>query len=123
MTTTPKRCDCGHAPSAHSEISTGYGTDHDGKTACYECCAKWDRETMTKEGRHTLYLTKKDGKHEITNWPGSLRFPVLNVRTGRHNMAGKRYTAYFYGPDGKLWSGTRYGDMTEIAHCRRLKTV
>src|SRR3990167_8673081 len=111
--------DCGHPPSEHSEITTGYGTDKDGKKHCYACCADNDRKAMIADGRATLYLIGKPGEHEITNWPGSLRFNPFRVRKGRHNMARTRYDAWFTGPDGKKWHGVQYGENTQIAHCKR----
>jgi hypothetical protein len=88
---------------------------------CYTCCAKHDREQMDRDGRAILYLVKRDDGYHVINWPGSLDFKCHHLKVGRHNMAGKRYTAYFTDHNGRAWSGTQYGDNTEIAHCRRLK--
>jgi hypothetical protein len=41
--------------------------------------------------------------------------------TGRHNIAGVRYDVWFRGPDGHVWWGVQYGDMTQICHCKRTK--
>ena len=112
-----KLCDCGHPPSEHAEFTTGYGTDSDGKTACYACCAEKDKERMIQTGRAVLYLSNR----KITNWPGSLSFDVSHISKGRHNIARTRYDAWFTGPDGKNWHAVQYGDMTQIAHCRRVK--
>ena len=110
--------DCGHPESEHSSITRGYGTMPDGTKHCYDCCANMDRESMIETGKATLYLA--DGK--ITNWPGSLTFPVYGkVRVGRHNMARDRYDASFIGPDGFVWSGTVYGNNTQLFHCKRTK--
>lgn len=144
-----KRLTCGHAPSAHSSITTGYGKDSRGRTYCYACCAKRDVARMVETGRATLYLcsveippegsvpggfASRDGpalipseratlrRWYIKNWPGSLSFPVSFMRTGRHNIAGRRYDAWFTGPDGKHWHAVTYGDMTQIAHCKRIKS-
>ena len=38
--------DCGHQPSKHGKIDTGYGQDREGKTYCYECCAERDKQEM-----------------------------------------------------------------------------
>jgi hypothetical protein len=77
---------------------------------------------MAKDGRTTLY---DDGSHAV-NWTNILRFPITARKTGRHNIAGKRYDVWFDGPDEygtctQLWWGVRYGDNTQILHCRRLK--
>lgn len=109
--------DCGHTPSPHGNITTGYGTTRDGRRECYDCCAARERAAMIATGRATLYLTGD----AVTDWPGKLRFPVGHVRKGRHNMARVRYDFRFSGPDGATWSGVQYGDNTQIAHCRRVK--
>ena len=114
--------DCGHAPSAHSSFTTGYGTDKHGKTFCYACCAENDKAQMVADGKTTLYMVKDDtGNTRITNWPNSLSFPVGHVRKGRHNIARNRYDAWFTGPDGATWHAVQYGDNTQIAHCKRVK--
>lgn len=109
--------DCGHPPSEHSNFTTGYGVDSEGRKHCYACCAERDKAEMIKTGRATLYLSGK----EVSNWPESLKFRVNYVRKGRHNMARVRYDVRFIGPDGKPWHGVQYGDNTQIVHCRRIK--
>ena len=112
--------DCGHEVSSHTEHTTGYGTDSNGKTHCYECCAKQDMDYMQKNGRIALYLVQKDNQYEITNWPGSLRFKAYSVTTGRHNIAGKRYDVWFM-VNGVRWHGIQYGEFNQICHCRKTK--
>ena len=116
--------ECGHAPSEHESPRTGYGVADDGDRYCYECCAERDRAQMEKDGRITLYLIRKETRgerrYEVTNWPGSLIFPVHSVSVGRHNWAGTQTTAYFR-LEGREWIARQYGDGNEVAHCRRLK--
>lgn len=117
--------DCGHAPSPHSSFTTGYGTDPaTGATFCYECAAARDRDAMIVSGRATLYMveggTGKIGLTSVTNWPSSLTFRIHKVNVSRHNIAGRRYDAWFVGPDGFTWHAVTYGDNTQIAHCRRV---
>lgn len=132
----PTILDCGHMPSEHSSITTGYGRDADGKTHCYACCADGDRKRMIEDGKITLYLyddeplgTRAPGQHtnrttaRVTNWPNSLSFPVRHLTKGRHNIAQVRYDVDFVGPDGFWWHGTQYGDWTQIVHCKRTKRV
>jgi len=107
--------DCGHEPSEHSSLTTGYGTDNQGKTLCYACCAERDKDQMIKDGKTILYLTQS----AVTNWPGSLSLPIRGRRTGRHNIAGKKFDVWFNGPDGHVWHGTQYGEMTQLCHCKR----
>lgn len=138
---------CGHPPTETSGIGTGYGKDDQGRTFCYECCAERDREQMRQEGRITLYLTidndatdhngtrlssaREDrafgngrhypGSHKVTNWPGTLSIPATGLKVGRHNIAGRRYDFWFRF-EGSDWHGVQYGDNTQIAHCRRIKS-
>lgn len=115
--------DCGHTPSPHKPFTTGYGITPDGKTHCYTCCAAQDRANMVTTGRATLYLTKdKAGAWQISNWPGSLTFPVARVKTSPRSggFGCQRTDAWFRGPDGNMWHAVNRGD-NQIARCRRLK--
>lgn len=114
-------CDCGHLESEHSKITRGYATDSDGKTWCYDCALERELADMRTSGKATLYLTKdSDGNHIVSNWPGTFKRKVTGYRVGRHNIARKRYDAYF-GFEGYWWHAVSYGDNTEIAHCKRTK--
>ena len=116
METTTEILDCGHEPSEHSEHTTGYGTDKDGKRHCYACCATRDRDAMRRDGRATLYLTGST----LSNWPGSLSFTVRSTRVGRHNIARTR-TDVWFAFEGYWWHGTQYGDNTQLCHCKRTR--
>lgn len=102
-------------------VTTGYGVTADGQKHCFPCCGEVDRAEMIATGRATLYLSGEHISAFVSNWPGTLKFYVQHVSRGRHNIARVRYDFRFTGPDGKEWSGTQYGDDTQIAHCRRLK--
>jgi hypothetical protein len=132
MTSEFKCSICGLIKAEQSEGGTGYAVLADESKVCYECCAILDRDSMIKTGRATLYLTIADyGKRgwlgeryisaSISNWPGTLKFHSNLIKYGRHNMADRRYDVWFYGPDGKTWHGVRYGDNTQICHCKRTK--
>lgn len=108
--------DCGKEKPTQKEGGTGYGKTKDGKVVCYDCCALRDKADMVERGNTTLYLVG----HEVTNWPGTLRFPVTSLRAFRHPFSRHAVMAYFDGPDGSRWSAKNIGD-TQIAHCRRLK--
>ena len=124
--------DCGHAPSPHEAFSTGYGTDSAGKTLCYACCAARDRADMIATGRTALYLQETDGSRvepftsrdrmRVTNWPGSLSFPVTHFRKSRNGggFGSQRTDAWFAGPDGYIWHAVNRGD-NDIARCKRTK--
>ena len=117
---TAKTLDCGHPPSSHSDITTGYGQDSNGRTYCYSCCADRDRADMIETGRATLYLVKRADWHVITNWPSSLEFRAHDVsRSPRGGGFGSQRTdAWFTGPDGFIWHAINRGDM-DLARCRR----
>lgn len=112
--------DCGHPVSEHNDITTGYGVDKDGRKHCYACCAEKDKAYMREHGQIALYLSKTSGKWVVCNWPGSLKFENVYVRTGRHNIAGHRYDTWFKF-EGFWWHGVTYGDNTEVCHCKRTK--
>ena len=104
----------------------GYATvREDGieKKVCYACCGKRDIADMRERGRTVLYLTEREGKPVVTNWPGTLSFPVRYSRKGRHNIAGTRQDVWFTDCDGREWWGVSYGDYTQLCHCKRLKAA
>ena len=110
--------ECGHSESAHSSITVGYGTNSKGERHCYMCCAEQDKATMRADKRIVLYLDTK--ARTVSNWPGSFKLDVSHISEGRHNIAGKRYDAYFMF-EGTRWHGVQYGDMTQLVHCKQLK--
>ena len=120
-------CDeCGEDKVHDSTISTGYGTDADGRKICFDCCAENDRQSMIDNGHSKclpLYLSNREGKCELTNWPGTLRFSIRAHRRNGHNIAGFRTDVWFAGPDGHIWHGVQYGGFTQICHCRRTKQM
>lgn len=114
----PFTCDCGHVESPHSSYTRGFGTDpNTGKTLCLECCAAEDIRIMEEDGRIVLYLTKDT----VTNWPGTLKFPVQYQTKGKHNIARTRYDVWFRDAKKALWHGVQYGEFTQLCHCRRVK--
>lgn len=112
--------DCGHEPTKTNGFGTGYGTDKDGKTHCYQCCANLDREQLTRDGAGMLYLSKDDQGWKVGNWPGTLEFRTGTPRKGRHNIARTRYDVWFRF-DGSLWHGVQYGEMTQVCHVKRTR--
>ena len=101
---------------------SGYGVDRENRKVCHACAAKHDRAAMIRDGRTTLYLCESETRRadRVTNWPGSLSFPVAYWTEGRHNIAGRTITAYFKGPRNTWWSARNVGNNTQIAHCKRL---
>lgn len=73
--------------------------------------------------RDYLYLSKdKDGKWEVTNWPGTFRRPIFNNRPqkGNHNFARTRYDVWFKVGEN-FFHGVQYGDFTQVCHIKCLK--
>jgi hypothetical protein len=100
---------------------TGYGIDKNNNKVCYSCCAEQDKKDMIQNKKTVLYLSKEnDNKWYIVNWPSSLKIPVRNKRTGRHNIAGTQTTAYFCF-NGFWWIGKQYGNFSDICYCKQLK--
>lgn len=114
---------CGQDKPVHKDGGTGYGYNDKEETICYACCGERDKADMQANGKATLYLTMEQGKPAmVSNWPGTLKIEPHHIRVGRHNIAGKRYDAWFTGPDGNPWHGVTYGDNTQICHCKRIKS-
>ena len=107
--------DCGHPKSNSNGISTGYATDKDGRTMCYDCCAANDKIWMDGGNHQVLYLDimSKDlyeTRFKITNWPGTLE--IYPTRVARHKRRYSssgfpidRITVYFTW-NKRHWSGT-----------------
>lgn len=110
-----------------NSITTGYGCNDKHEPVCFACCAETDRKYMQEHGRISLYLigtmSSKGVSHRVCNWPDSLSYPVLHHTTGRHNIAGTRYDVWFKDEVGAYWHGTRYGQNTDVVHCKRVKKL
>ncbi len=109
---------CGKEKQNDSTFTTGYGTDKDGNKHCYDCCGEMDRKEMETASKFILYLNSKE--MSLGNWCGTFKIKLHHIRTGMHNIAGKRYD-YWFKYAGKNWHGTTYGDFTQIAHCKVVK--
>jgi len=108
---------CKESKPVNSSGGTGYAIQENGAKICYKCCAPLDTSYMLNTGKITLYDC---GDRGLTNWPGTLTFKVIRRSSSFHNMAGKRYDVWFMA-DGKAWHGVRYGDNTQLVHCKRTK--
>ena len=129
MTKSVFHCDACKRNLVHdSDFTTGYGVQ-DGLKHCFACCGEFDKDDMAEMvpgDKVYLYLTmEKDdngiGCEHVTNWPGTLKFMVLNSRQGKHNWGLNRYDVWFKDHAGGRWHGVTIGDMTQICHCRKLK--
>lgn len=119
-------CDsCGRTLTNESTFTTGCGTTPDGKKHCYECCAIGDVEYMADNGKWTGYFIEEKNVNggRVTNWPGSLSFPIFagNPSRSKTNWGLWRSDFWFAGPDGFIWHGYQIGHNNEIAHCKRTK--
>lgn len=104
--------------------SAGYGLFWDAgerRTICPDCCAVRERQQMDETGKAILYLCRNtDGQWRVTNYLGTLVYPVQTFRKGRHNVAGTRYDVWFRDHAGRIWHGVQYGEWTELTHCKRI---
>lgn len=114
-------------PIPKESLGTGYATDKDQNKICYACCAIQDKAWMRAHGKITLYLKQlpkplsySEAVGEITNWPGTLTFPVWKIKKSHHNIARYRYDTWFLF-EGYWWHGVQYGDNTQIVHCKKTK--
>ena len=113
-------CDtCGKEKEVPADgIGTGYGVSSDGKKHCYSCCGELDHKEMSEAKKFILYLDMQ--KKTLGNWCGTFKIQLNHIREGRHNIAGKRYDAWFTFA-GKNWHAVQYGNFTQIAHCKVVK--
>ena len=116
--TTCSRCSTGLAGIKHGCQLTPGG---DMNYFCPPCCGDIEKEFMIENGRTTLYLVSDEGDWVVQDFLGVTKFKTAPPRVGRHNLAHNRYDVWFNGPDGFLWHAVRYGDNTEICHCKRTK--
>ena len=124
-TTTCDRCHKVIVPD--SPHTTGYGIRND-QEMCFACCGELDREELYNlpiGGKFILYdCVDHDGNSILTNWPGTLTIHPHYRKTGKHNIAGKRFDMWFSlpaQPEPHVYHAVRYGNMTQIAHVRRIK--
>lgn len=116
-------CQCKQHKPKQKSGGTGYAIKRNGHKVCYDCCGENDKKhllNMKLGDKWYLYLSKdEEGRHKLTNWPGTLTIPIAHVRTGNHNIARNRYDLWFTYGGGKF-HGVQYGDMTQICHIRRI---
>jgi len=118
---TFKCVDCKQEKPVERDGGTGYARIGKSKRkVCYACCATRDASDMRKTGRATLYLTKLGNGYEVSNWPGTLKLPVVCAKEGRHNIAGKRVDVWFRF-EGREWHGVQVGEWTQICRAKALK--
>jgi hypothetical protein len=114
---------CGKTKPVQTSGGTGYGRDRQGKVFCYDCAADLDKKEMRTHGSITLYLTgDSKGVMRVSNWPGTLVFPALNVTVSRASAYGgyiNRVDADFVF-EGRIWHCIQKGNM-DLCRCRKTK--
>jgi len=127
---------CAKCGQKFSGTISSYAITKDEQRICYRCCAENDRAQMQEQGEITLYLEQtnnrlqdgqarnpKTGNYwQVSNWPGTLKFPVLHFRRGRHNIAGTQVTVEFRDHTGAKWYGRQVGNYSQLRRCKRYKT-
>lgn len=101
---------CGHAPSPHSQHTTGTAHTRDGREICWDCASKEELDSMIEDGKNYMYLSRDGNAWKVANWTGRNEFYVARVKTGSHNICGYRFDFWFIGPDKHIWHGVQYSD-------------
>lgn len=97
-----------------------YGKMND-KFYCYDCCAVLDTQQMKDTNQIVLYLDQdQENNYFVSNWPGTLKIMVEEIKKGKHNIAKTRYDVWF-SYAGKNWHGVQYGEWTQLCHCKAVK--
>lgn len=110
-----ERCGALCPPAPPEGGATGYALTHEGERICYGCCAEDDRETMRHTGRITLYLNA----HEVKNWPGTLRLPIIRRTEQRRAQFGLPRIEVWFMFEGQSWHGVHLGDDNTLVRCVR----
>lgn len=121
------KLNCGHLPSdpqlvygTGDPMTTGYGTDRDGKKYCHECCAQRDIALMKCSGEADLYLSQRGSALVISTWPGKvISQRVLKLKEWRNNFGDYRVAVRFTF-NGEIWSGIGPGPG-QYLRCKRTK--
>lgn len=87
---------------------------------CYECCAFYEALSMLANGSLTLYLSGEKGRERVTNWPGTLTFPVFGrVRISKAFGRVPRQDVWFIFA-GHVWHMRVQGNM-QCGQARKTK--
>ena len=110
--------------TAAGDLFARHGKTAGGDSVCLECMTRVEGEwlaNMPEGARFCLYLSDRRGRPaEVTNWLGTVRYPVASYRYGQHNMARSRWDVWFTLPSGRRVWGVNIGD-NQILRCRVLK--
>lgn len=117
-----KLLDCGHAPTPHG-VGTGVATAPNGRTMCYPCADREQREALATIDVFAGYVSG-DVKR-VTTWTGGKLADVTKVTTGkrRYTPSGGSYRLRYVwakSPDGARWYG-RGNDDWDVITLRRAK--
>lgn len=112
--------DCGHHPSPHSLITTGYGTDVNGKKICWECCHKRDLESLKTDDKLFAYWSETN---MVTNWPGGVLGVVISYWPVRNNFCGHLYHLKVRDAYDQMWygKGAGRGVYVKLRKCKKEK--
>lgn len=121
--------DCGETKLCPPNAGgTGYAVDRDTQLkVCYDCCAARDKKDMESYDKFLLYLCKEAEPvsspcgYVVSNWPGTLKFPVQTMKKGGHNISGSRRDVWFKDHVGSEWHGVQYGNFSQICYCKKRK--
>lgn len=101
--------DCGHTPTEpHSSITNGIAYAQDGRSMCYACADREQRERVTTDDKIFGYVSGDE--RAITTWTGGELMKVTEMGKSR---SGWYSSEIFYiratAPDGSHWYGKNGG--------------
>ena len=113
------RCSCcGEIkPFPFSGGGTGYALNHQNEFVCYECCGKNDAEQLKADRKGHLYFCGD----KVSNWPGTLSFPVHHRSYSFHNFAGRNGRCdFWFTAFGANWHGVCIGKHNQLSRVRQI---
>ena len=116
---------CGDAFLAYYYVGNGLlvGIDLEKLQSKINDLGKIDREELENlpiGGKVTQYLVKEGNEYFISNWPGTLKIRIWQIKKGNHNIAGTRSDVWFCYA-GHNFHGVQYGNHSQICHITRVR--
>jgi len=108
-------------------IAAGYAVmAEDNRKVCYNCAAWHEQKHMDENGVMVLYFDEGN-KRVVTNWTGTLSYPVSGVvqQRARYSSSGERIRRLdmWIWHNGAWWHGVNgSADNQQCVTFRRLKT-
>jgi hypothetical protein len=101
-------------------ITAGYGIDKNNKKVCFECCSKEDKEKLLKSKIGDKFTFYYSGGH-ISNWPGTFKIPIHQIRNNKHNWWGVKRVDVWFTFEGMNFWGLHVGSSHQLMTVTRIK--